>query len=81
MGWQFKWVSSFGSDFNYDYHVSFTKEEMTSGKAYYNYETRFPSEEGPGASVFYRQGTRFFTRIPPMRVVSMHPCRHTTFLT
>jgi predicted dithiol-disulfide oxidoreductase (DUF899 family) len=32
MGWKFKWVSSFGTDFNYDYHVSFTKEEMANGK-------------------------------------------------
>jgi predicted dithiol-disulfide oxidoreductase (DUF899 family) len=57
MGWKFNWLSSFGTDFNYDFHVSFTKEEMTSGKAFYNYETMsFPSEEGPGASVFYRQG-------------------------
>src|SRR3989440_8200510 len=56
MGWQFPWVSSFGSDFNYDYHVSFSKEDIASGKAIYNYGTStFPSEEGPGASVFYRK--------------------------
>jgi len=55
MGWRFKWVSSFGSDFNYDYHVSFTQDERSKGEVYYNYEMRtFPSEEGPGASVFYR---------------------------
>jgi predicted dithiol-disulfide oxidoreductase (DUF899 family) len=53
MGWRFKWVSSFGSDFNYDYNVSFTKEQQESGKVFYNYtETTFPSEEGPGLSVF-----------------------------
>jgi predicted dithiol-disulfide oxidoreductase (DUF899 family) len=58
MGWRFKWVSSYGSDFNYDYHVSFTKEEMTKGKVYYNYELQeFGSEEAPGASVFYKDGT------------------------
>src|SRR5882724_6044789 len=46
MGWQFKWVSSNSNDFNYDYHVSFTKDEMVKGKANYNYGTReFPSEE------------------------------------
>src|SRR5882672_9143482 len=56
MGWQFPWVSSFGNDFNYDYHVSFSKEDIANGKAIYNYETSsFPSEEGPGASVFYRK--------------------------
>ena len=55
MGWHFKWVSSFGSDFNSDYQVSATPEEKTSGKAMYNYEmTTFPSEERPGASVFYK---------------------------
>ena len=55
MGWNFKWVSSFGTDFNFDYHVSATPEEKASGKAMYNYElTEFPSEERPGASVFYK---------------------------
>lgn len=55
MGWQFKWVSSFGSDFNFDYHVSFSKEERARGKVDYNYgPAEFPSEEGPGASVFYK---------------------------
>jgi len=53
MGWKFHWVSSFGTDFNYDYHVSFTPEEQAKGKVNYNYElTEFPSEEGPGLSVF-----------------------------
>jgi predicted dithiol-disulfide oxidoreductase (DUF899 family) len=61
MGWKFPWVSSFGSDFNYDYNVSFSKEEMSSGKAIYNYESSgFPSEEGPGASVFYRKDGEIF---------------------
>jgi predicted dithiol-disulfide oxidoreductase (DUF899 family) len=55
MGWRFPWASSSGSDFNFDYHVSFTKDELASGKLYYNYaETKFPSEEGPGLSVFYK---------------------------
>src|SRR5277367_3541642 len=31
MGWRFKWASSFGSDFNYDYHVSFTKDQLAAG--------------------------------------------------
>jgi predicted dithiol-disulfide oxidoreductase (DUF899 family) len=53
MGWRFKWVSSFGNDFNFDYHVSATAEEKAKGKVQYNYtETEFPSEERPGASVF-----------------------------
>jgi predicted dithiol-disulfide oxidoreductase (DUF899 family) len=55
MGWRFKWVSSYGSDFNYDYHVSFKKEEMAKGKVYYNFDMQeFPSEEAPGISVFYK---------------------------
>jgi predicted dithiol-disulfide oxidoreductase (DUF899 family) len=64
MGWKFHWVSSFGSDFNYDFHVSFTPEERASGKVTYNYElTQFPSEEGPGLSVFYKDtnGSIFHT--------------------
>jgi len=57
MGWRFRWVSSFGSDFNHDYHVSFTKEEKANGKVEYNYQQGdFPSEEAPGASVFYQDG-------------------------
>jgi predicted dithiol-disulfide oxidoreductase (DUF899 family) len=55
MGWRFHWVSSFANDFNRDYHVSFTKEEMAGGKVSYNYDlVEFPAEEAPGASVFYK---------------------------
>jgi len=55
MGWRFHWVSSFGSDFNYDYHVSFSPEERAKGKVQYNYDqVEFPSEEGPGLSVFLK---------------------------
>jgi predicted dithiol-disulfide oxidoreductase (DUF899 family) len=55
MGWKFKWVSSFGSDFNQDYQVSASPEEKAADKVLYNYElTTFPSEERPGASVFYK---------------------------
>jgi predicted dithiol-disulfide oxidoreductase (DUF899 family) len=55
MGWRFKWVSSYGSDFNYDYHVSFTPEEVASGKVRYNYGlTDRAGEEMPGLSVFYK---------------------------
>jgi predicted dithiol-disulfide oxidoreductase (DUF899 family) len=58
MGWRFRWFSSYDSDFNYDYHVSFTKEEIATGKVYYNYESRkFVSEELSGISVFYKNGT------------------------
>ena len=40
MGWHFKWVSSFGSDFNFDYHVSFTEADKAAGKAFYNFEAQ-----------------------------------------
>ena len=55
MGWQFKWVSSFGSDFNFDFRVSFTPEERAQGEVHYNYGmTAFPTEEAPGISVFVK---------------------------
>jgi predicted dithiol-disulfide oxidoreductase (DUF899 family) len=62
MGWRFKWVSSYGSDFNYDYHVSFTKDEMVTGKVYYNYDVLDfqgigATEEMFGISVFYKAET------------------------
>lgn len=61
MGWRFKWVSSYGSDFNYDYRVSFTKEEIATGKVYYNYAVRnFQSEELSGRSVFYKNAGDIF---------------------
>jgi len=55
MGWRFKWVSSHGNDFNFDYHVSATGEEKAKGKMYYNYKTsELMSDELPGLSVFYK---------------------------
>ena len=55
MGWRFKWLSSHGKDFNFDYHVSFTEEDEKKGKVYYNYATQeFISDELPGLSVFYK---------------------------
>src|SRR5258705_6310456 len=53
MGWHFPWVSSNQNDFNFDYHVSFSKEQRSKSKVQYNYaEREFPSEEAPGLSVF-----------------------------
>jgi predicted dithiol-disulfide oxidoreductase (DUF899 family) len=55
MGWRFKWVSSSGSDFNFDYHVSFTDADKAKGKVTYNFETMdYAFDELPGASVFQR---------------------------
>ena len=55
MGWNFHWVSSYDIDFNFDYHVSFTQEELTKKEAYYNYalqDTGVSDKEG--VSVFYK---------------------------
>ena len=55
MGWSFPWVSSHGSEFNFDYHVSFTTEEEAAGKAYYNYAVRpIDVSDEQGISVFYK---------------------------
>ncbi len=64
MGWKFKWVSSGDSDFNYDFHVSFTQDELAGGEVNYNYkEQAFPLEDAPGISVFYKDesGTVYLT--------------------
>ncbi|HXV26104.1 MAG TPA: thioredoxin family protein [Alphaproteobacteria bacterium] len=67
MGWKAPWASSYGSDFNYDYHVSFTDEDVAKGRVYYNYNTikeeKYRFEELPGLSVFYkdRSGEVFHT--------------------
>ena len=55
MGWHFQWVSSGGSDFNYDFGVSFTPEQVAHGTAVYNYqETKVPLEDLSGFSIFYK---------------------------
>ncbi|WP_411880480.1 DUF899 domain-containing protein [Polaromonas sp. YR568] len=57
MGWQFRWMSSNGNDFNYDFHVSFKPEERVDGHVNYNYGlVEFPAEEAPGISLFYKDG-------------------------
>ena len=57
MGWQFPWVSSHGSDFNYDFDVSFTPEQVAGGDVHYNFgRWPYPYEELPGISVFARDG-------------------------
>jgi predicted dithiol-disulfide oxidoreductase (DUF899 family) len=64
MGWSFKWVSSLGNDFNFDYQVSFTPEQVEKGEMIYNYRPGgFSGEEAPGISIFYKneQGEVFHT--------------------
>jgi predicted dithiol-disulfide oxidoreductase (DUF899 family) len=74
MGWSFKWVSSFGSDFNYDYGVSFTPEQIDTGAPLFNYGTIDPGgSEREGASVFYRDadGTVFHSYSTYARGIDM----------
>jgi predicted dithiol-disulfide oxidoreductase (DUF899 family) len=58
MGWNFKWVSSSETDFNFDYHVSFTPEELAKKAAFYNFTIQDPdSSDREGVSVFYKDPT------------------------
>lgn len=66
MNWKFPWFSSYGSDFNFDYHVSFTREELASGKVMYNYRETAAADahdELPGLSAFFKDedGTVYHT--------------------
>ncbi|MDT3381997.1 thioredoxin family protein [Labrys portucalensis] len=57
MGWRFPWASAFGSDFNFDYHVSFSREDLAGEEIVYNFTSQ-PSAQGhdelPGLSAFYK---------------------------
>ena len=58
MGWKFKWVSSYNTDFNYDYHISFTSEELAKNKVFYNYIDQVnPGKEREGVSIFYKNSS------------------------
>ena len=71
-GWAFPWVSSFGSDFNYDFHVTAdaARDEAAGVETQYNFRTRSEAEalgkrpptdgEMPGLSVFYRDGDEVY---------------------
>ncbi|MCP5076179.1 MAG: DUF899 domain-containing protein [Rhodobacteraceae bacterium] len=64
MGWRFDWVSCHGGDFNRDFHVSFTEEELGAGAVDYNFsKINFPATEAPGVSVFCKadDGTIYHT--------------------
>ena len=57
MGWKFPWVSSFDNSFNFDYHVSFSPEDLAKDKVFYNFEAIDPAnanDELPGLSAFYK---------------------------
>jgi predicted dithiol-disulfide oxidoreductase (DUF899 family) len=60
-GWTFKWVSSLGNDFNFDYNVSFSPETLARGEARYNYTAqKLSSTEMPGISAFFRDGNHIY---------------------
>jgi predicted dithiol-disulfide oxidoreductase (DUF899 family) len=64
MGWTFKWLSTAGNDFAYDYHASFRPEELGAGEVTYNYrQIKLSNTDHTGISVFYRDpdGTVFHT--------------------
>jgi predicted dithiol-disulfide oxidoreductase (DUF899 family) len=74
MGWNFKWVSSSGSDFNYAYQASFTPEDIQSGAVLYNYsKTKMTMTDREGVSVFYRDdsGAVFHTYSSYARGIDM----------
>jgi predicted dithiol-disulfide oxidoreductase (DUF899 family) len=61
MGWSFKWVSSFGSDFNYDLGASFTPQQMADGMVFWNYTRQKPfGNETVGTSVFCKNENEVF---------------------
>ena len=64
MGWDVNWVSAHDTDFNQDFHVSYTVKEIAGGKVFYNFARRkVPVEELPGVSVFAKDaaGTIYHT--------------------
>lgn len=74
MGWNFKWVSALGNDFNFDYHVSFTPEQLAKGKVLYNFAMqKLSMSEREGVSVFYKddKGRVFHTYSAQARGIDM----------
>jgi predicted dithiol-disulfide oxidoreductase (DUF899 family) len=74
MGWTFEWVSSSGTDFNYDYHVSFRPEAIARGEVVYNYQkTDMDMADREGVSVFYKdeKGAVFHTYSSYARGIDM----------
>jgi predicted dithiol-disulfide oxidoreductase (DUF899 family) len=58
MGWHFNWVSSHANDFNRDFRVSFTPDEIAAGKIDYNFRSSpHRNDELPGVSAFVRNET------------------------
>jgi predicted dithiol-disulfide oxidoreductase (DUF899 family) len=58
MGWKAPWASSYGTEFNFDFHVSFKPEQVANKRVYYNYELRyFKADELSGLSVFFKDAS------------------------
>ena len=79
MDWGFTWLSSFQTDFNYDYFVSFRPEEMAAGPVFYNYTKQtMDIPEREGVSVFYKdpQGKIFHTYSSFARGIDMLNCAY-----
>ena len=61
MGWSFPWYSSLGSEFNFEYHVSFAPNQLTAGQVEYNYHPRqWVMSEAPGISVFLKDDSKIY---------------------
>ena len=74
MGWTFQWLSSADTDFNFDYGVSFTPDEVSRKRAFYNFTTQDPGvAEREGVSVFYKdsKGSVFHTYSTYARGIDM----------
>jgi len=74
MGWNFKWVCAWNTDFNFDHHVSFPAEEFVNKPAFYNFVTQDPhSSKREGVSVFYKdtEGRVFHTYSAYARGIDM----------
>ena len=79
MGWSFKWLSSFGSDFNYDYSVSFKPKQLEDKSGFYNYKQEDPGyEEREGVSVFFEDpgGNVFHTYSAYARGIDLLNCAY-----
>ena len=58
MGWSFKWLSSPGNDFNFDFQVSFKPEDLEKGVVFYNFkEQKEDSSDREGVSAFYKDAS------------------------
>ena len=75
MGWTFTWLSSFSNDFNRDYHVSFTPEELEKGEMYYNYRIgKFGRELKPPDSACFIRMLRARSSIPTLAMGAASTC-------